>query len=243
MIPAPLAADVQSSTPGVRVELFDIDLTPLGGEVLRFVGGTLEGEAPDARQPVRWRGNIYMPAPFEASGFEANGRSAFPTPRLRMGASRELAALIRQYGDCVGVPVTRWRTFSKYLDGQPGADPNAHFAPDVFLISRKVSQDKTSVEWELAASCDQQGKKLPARLYLREGCTWRYRSWSEVLNGYDYTDVLCPYTGDASFDRLGQPCAPQLDQCGKRLSDCELRFGTAALPTSAFPGTSRTRSV
>jgi lambda family phage minor tail protein L len=209
---------------------------------MRFASGTMPGANPGEYQPVRWKGNVYMPAPFDASGFESNGRSALPTPRVRMGASRQLTALLRQYGDCVGVQVTRWRTFTKYLDNGSTPDPNAHFAPDIFIISRKVSQDKVSVEWELAASLDQQGKKLPGRIILRDACTWRYRVWSTDLGAYDYTDVLCPYTGTAAFDRLGQVCAPALDQCGKRLSDCELRFAGAALPTSAFPGVARVRT-
>ena len=111
-----IAAAVQSSSPGDLVALFDIDLTPLGGEILRFTSGTLPGDAPGVYKPVRWQGNVYMPAPFDASGFEISARGALPTPTLRMGASRELMSLLRTYGDCVGMRVTRWRTFSKYLD-------------------------------------------------------------------------------------------------------------------------------
>jgi lambda family phage minor tail protein L len=236
-----IEADVQTSAPGALVALFDIDLTPLGGEVLHFVGGTMPGAKPGEYQPARWRGNVYMPAPFEGTGFETNGRSALPTPTIRIGSSRELTALLRRFGDCVGMKVTRWRTFSKYLDGQPQADPNAHFPPDVFLISRKVSQNKVNTEWELAAEMDQQGKRLPARLILRDACTWRYRAWDAEAGAFDYTDVLCPYTGSACYDRLGQACEAAADTCGKKLSDCALRFGNAQLPTSAFPGVSRSR--
>ncbi len=236
-----LGADSQSSAPGTRVELFDVDLSPLGGEVLRFVSGTLPGQNPGEYQPVRWRGNLYMPAPFEASGFEMDGRGALPTPTLRMGSSRQLAALLREFGDCVGMKVTRWRTFSKYLDGQPQADMNAHYPPDVFLISRKVSQNKVYTEWELAAEMDQQGKKLPARMILRDACTWPYRTWDADAGVFDYSNTLCPYTGANYFDRSGQACVAAQDNCGKRLSDCVLRFGSAPLPTSAFPGVSRAR--
>jgi len=234
--------DAQSPTPGTLVALFDVDLSSLGGEVQRFVGGTLPGNTPDAQQPMRWRGNTYMPAPFEASGYETSGRSALPTPTLRMGSSRQLTALLRRFGDCVGVEVTRWRTFSKYLDGQPQADPNAHFVPDVFLISRKVAQNKVFTEWELAAAMDQQGKKLPARQILRDTCLWSYRHWNAETAAFDYTVAACPYTGTAYFNRAGQACTAAQDYCGKRLSDCVLRFGDAPLPTSAFPGVSRARA-
>lgn len=233
--------DSQSAAPGVLVTLFDVDLSPLGGDVLRFVDGTLRGGDPGAYQPVRWRGNTYMPAPFEASGFETSTTGALPTPSVRIGASRELTALLRQYGDCVGVKITRWRTFSKYLDGQSQADPDAHYPPDVYLISRKVSSTKVYTEWELAAEMDQQGKKLPGRMILRDACTWRYRYWDAEAGAFNYADAQCPYRGSAYFDRAGAACEAAHDDCGKRLSDCVLRFGTAPLPTSAFPGVSRTK--
>lgn len=236
-----IEADVQSSRPGALVELFEVDLTPLGGEVLRFACGTLPGANPGEYQPVRWRGNVFMPAPFEATGFETSGRAALPTPRLRIGSSRELSSLLREFGDCVGMQVTRWRTFSKYLDGQPLADPNAHFPPDVFLISRKVSQNKVATEFELAAAMDQQGKKLPGRQILRDVCTWRYRTYNAAAGSFDYSGVLCPYTGTAYFTAAGVATTADKDACGKRLSDCALRFGSSPLPTSAFPGVSRTR--
>lgn len=237
-----IAADAQKSSLGELVALFDIDLTPLGGEVLRFVSGTRKGDSGGKYQAVRWRGYTYMPAPFEVSGYEISGKGSLPTPTLRMGASRELMSLLRQYGDCVGMRVTRWRTYTKYLDDAAQADANAHYVPDIYLLSRKVAANKVYVEWELAAAMDQQGVKLPKRLVLRDACIWRYRYWDTDAGAFDYTEALCPYTGDACFDSTGAACAAAADSCGKRLSDCILRFGNAAaLPTSAFPGVSRTR--
>lgn len=44
------------------------------------------------------------------------------------------------------------------------------------------------------------------------------------------------------FDRNGNVCAQQYDCCGKRPSDCRLRYpGGAILPTTAFPGVGRVR--
>lgn len=237
-----IATDVQQPSPGTLIALFEVDLTPLGGEILRFASGTLPA-GDGTFKPVVWRGHTYMPAPFEATGFEVSGKGSLPTPTMRVAASRELGMLLRTYGDCVGMQITRWRTFTKYLDGEPQADPNAHFVPDVFLISRKVAANKVYVEWELSAAMDQQGVKLPRRLILRDGCLWRYRYWDAATGAFDYTDALCPYTGDACFDLAGEPCAPEQDSCGKRLSDCTLRFGDEPLPTGAFPGVSHTRAA
>ncbi len=227
--------DVQKSSPGEIVQLFDIDATSIGGEVYRFVKGTDHG------QPVRWQGHVYMPRDFEADGFEINGQGTLPRPTLRVAhINSALLGATRELGDMLGAVVTRWRTFAHYLDDGPQADPNAHFAPDVYRIDRKASQNKIFIEWELAAAMDQEGKQLPGRQILRDTCTHVYRRWTG--SGFDYAEATCPYVGTRYYDLSGRPCAASSDQCGKRLSDCELRFRHQPLPTRAFPGVARTRA-
>ncbi|NDV19995.1 phage minor tail protein L [Pseudodesulfovibrio sp. JC047] len=228
-------SDVQKASPGNLVHLFDIDATGIGGDVYHFVKATDQG------QPVRWRGNVYMPLDFEGEGFEVNGQGSLPRPTLRVSHIKTaLLGVVRESGDLLGAEVTRWRTFSKYLDGGPQADPNVHFPPDIYNIDRKIVQNKVFIEWELAASMDQEGKKLPGRQILRDTCTHIYRRWTGCA--FDYSKATCPYTGGGCFDRAGKPCLEGEDQCGKRLSDCELRFPHQPLPTRAFPGVARTRA-
>jgi len=229
-----ISSDVQSSSPGKLVHLFDIDASAIGGEVYRFVKGT------DGNEHVVWRGDTYMPLDFEAEGFEQSAQGALPRPKIRVShLSTALLGAVVSLGDLLGATVTRWRTFSKYLDNGSQPDPNSHFAPDIYKIDRKSAQNKVFIEWELAASIDQEGKKLPGRQVLRDTCTHTYRRWTGTA--FDYSAATCPYTDPNYYNPLGEDCEVSQDDCGKRLSDCKLRFGHAPLPTRAFPGVGRSR--
>lgn len=228
-------SDVQKSSPGELVQLFDIDALGIGGSVYHFVKGT------DDKQPVLWRGVTYMPIAFEAEGFELNGQGTLPRPKIRIShINTALLGATASLGDLLGAVVTRWRTFSKYLDNGPQADPNSHFAPDIYKVDRKSAQGKAFIEWELAAPMDQEGKKLPGRQILRDTCTHTYRQWISG-DAFTYDGVTCPYTVPNYYDYSGEACQASEDQCGKRLSDCELRHPHQSLPFRGFPGVGRSR--
>ena len=232
-------AHVQGSALGARVELIDIDLTDRGGVVLHlvpapllsFVGGSV------ATSSVTWRGNIYTPHPFETDGWEWSGDGEAPTPKFRTAnVDLSFTGLNIQYNDLVGATLTRWRTFDKFLDGKPDADPDSHYQVDIFNIDRKSIQNKTIVEYELASPIDQQGVLLPSDQVNKNACQWTYRFWDG--NEFDYTKVIgCPYVGTNLFDADGNATSvPGLDVCGKRVSDCKKRFPTGSLPFGGFPG-------
>ena len=232
---ATLSADAQSLAPGDVVVLFDIDTSPLGGSDTWYLcAGTINGAMP------AWRGHTYTPFPLEASGFEWAGRGALPKPKLTVGnvAGLLLPAVI-QYNDLVGAKVTRWKTLAKYLDGQPNADPNSCFIPDIYFIDRKSQQTKGVIEFELAAALDQQGVMLPRRQLIRDNCSETYRRW----NGTAFVYGTCPYAGAAKFTGKDVSTTdPAADRCSKRLTGCQARFGAAnELPFSGFPGISKTR--
>jgi lambda family phage minor tail protein L len=234
----PLQHDVQSLQPGDLVILFDLDLAKLGGGVLRFVPGNL-GDA-----EVRWRGNAYKPVPVQAQGFERTGRGQLPTPTMTIAATDIVVASMLTFDDLRGCRVVRWRTFKHYLDGQPQADPNVFFPLDIYEVERKSNHDTKSgtIEWELSASMDQQGKMVPGRIMTQDYCPWRYRHWNGT--GFDYSNAECTYHGNASFKANGDPTSdPSQDRCGKKFSDCQKRFGaTNPLFYGGFPGISRSSS-
>lgn len=227
-----LAQDIQGLAPGSIVELFELDATAIGGDLLRFHAGTN-----GLRQPVVWQGNTYTPFPIEASGFEFNGQGQLPRPSIRAAnVTGLLGVLVRNYQDLLGARVTRKRTLAKYLDAvnfpggvNPSADPSQAFPDDVYTIDRKVSENKVFIEFELCSSFDVAGVQLPRRVVLQNGCPWRYRV-ADRSSG-------CTWTGTAYFDANDNPVASAAqDECGKRLSSCQCRFGaTAALPYGGFP--------
>jgi lambda family phage minor tail protein L len=235
---------IQSPTPGERVTLFRFDTTLAGGGVYYFAQASKEVEG------VRFGGVYYTPVDVEFEGFEVNGNGALPTPVMRIANSNEvIQGMVNAYGDMLGCQIQRVRTFRRFLDGEPDADPTAFFGPDTFKIERKVNENPIFIEWELSAAIDQEGKMLPGRQVIRDTCLWRYRFFDPdnpkaASDGFVYHTgtTACPYAGGACFDRNGIPVAADKDVCGRRISDCKLRFGAnKPLPFGGFPGVARVR--
>jgi lambda family phage minor tail protein L len=73
-----------------------------------------------------------------------------------------------------------------------------------------------------------QGVKLPRRQIIQNICPWKYRGAECGYAGSNYWN-----SNDQSVATLAQ------DVCGKRISSCELRFGTnQELPFGGFPAAS-----
>ncbi|SES12659.1 lambda-like phage minor tail protein L [Vreelandella subterranea] len=225
-----IARESQLLEQGARVFLFEIEVE---GIIRRFVPGPVDGG------PAYLAGNEYLVLPIKAEGFEWNGKGTMPRPTLNVTA-KDLAflALVESPGDLVGSPVRRLRTYRKYLDDGTDPDPEALFPVDHYVIERKASQNRRRIQFELSAKMDQEGRKIPARQVLRDTCTHRYRWWDGEQ--YQYQGVTCPYAGAGEWSRDGSPVSAGNDACGKRLSDCRLRFGEYGdLPFRGFPGVAR----
>lgn len=232
-----IAEDTQQADVGNLIVLYVLDFTALGGTTLRFTENTDGNYA-----AIQFQGQTYFPIDMESTGWEWSGEGKLPRPKIKINnAELAVAAMVNTYDDGLGALVYRKRTFSKYLDGEPEGDIQAEFPIDIYRIERKSAQNKNFIEFELSAYMDHTGKKIPQRLVLRDTCTHAYRIWDATASGFDYSKATCPYTGTDYFNRAGDSeSEPEDDECGKNLSDCELRFGsTANLPTRAFPGAGR----
>lgn len=111
----------------------------------------------------------------------------------------------------------------------PYADPNVHFADEIWYIDRKSAETGVLIEFELSAAFDISGVKLPRRQCIQNTCTWEYRS------------AECTWVPGALFTKNDLPTTdPTKDACGKRLTSCEVRFNPPGqsnqLPYGAFPG-------
>lgn len=232
----PIVAAQQRLEVGQYVELFTLDTTSLGGDVLYWTPArAYPGET------IVWRGEIYTPVDIEADGFEKTTSGTLAQPQLSIGnADNVVGALLTAYNDVLGLTVTRTRTLYEYLDGQPDADPDAEWPVDIYRIERKVSQNKRQVVFQLAAATDNEGAQVPAGFVLRDLCPLIYRRWTG--SAFDYTNATCPYTDVSDFDALGNVATDATDACGKRVSDCKLRFGASSqLPFGGFPGVARVK--
>lgn len=228
------AADVQKLDPGVLVELFTLDASPIGGEVFHFHAGTNE-----LGGDVVWQGVTYARYPVEAEGFEMRATGTAPRPKIRAAnINGVLGAAIRVSDDLIGAKVIRHRTFARYLDavnfaaGNPFADPNVALADEVYFVDRKVNENRVVIEWELVSAMDLAGVKLPRRQVIANVCCWKYRS------------AECGYIGGPVADVYDAPTTdPLKDVCAKRLTSCKFRFGAnGVLRYGGFPAASLIRS-
>lgn len=225
--------EIQSLSPSSIVEMFVLDSTMMkGGSIFRFHAGTSE-----LNSPVVWQGQTYQPLPIEAEGFDLSAGGSLPRPKVRVANIDGLfSAAIADMDDLVGCKITRKRTMARFLDavnfkaGNPNADPMQEFPDQTWFIDKKNSENKHMIEWELASAFDVQGVMLPFRQVIQNSCCWQYRG------------PECAYDGPA-FDKDDKRTWTEgADHCPKRLTSCQVRFGSIGqpnLPFGGFPGVQR----
>ena len=224
--------DVSALAPSAIIELFELQLdSTLHGssDVYRFHAGSNAAVTGN----IVWNGNAYTRMPVIADGFEMRSTGALPQPTITIanldGNMTTVLALVNQTtagNDLTGATVKRIRTLKRYLDGESSADPNAKFPDEIWRISRKATETRDIVTFELSSAFDLVGQKIPKRQIVANTCQWIYRS------------AECGYSGSNYFDVNGNSVSALADDvCGKRIASCKLRFGeNGELPFGSFPG-------
>lgn len=234
-----ISNDVQKLDLGRLVVLYEIDCTSIGGDIERYHNHT-DG-------PILWQGKEYLPWAIEAKDFERTGDGMQPIPTVAVGnigigldgepITGVVTALCLELSDLRGATFTRKRTFEKYLDGQPGADPNEHLPDEKWIISQKTKETPDAVIFALSSPLQFDGLKLPSRQIIAGLCGWLTMPSPDG----GYRGSYCGYTGGDMFDKDGDPVTdPELDKCGGRVSDCKIRFKEDALRYGGFPNADRT---
>ena len=224
---------IQKYAPGDVVELYQLDATVYGSSIYYFYQG--EGAS------ILFDGDTYVPFVIKTSGLERSAGGIDPEPTISFSdVQGSIGSLAISASDLLGVTLTRIRTFKQFLDGEAEADPNSVISTDIFLFNKKIAHNKVYIEWSLVSCLGYEGRLMPRRQVLRDTCPWIYRTYSG--SAFVYTKATCPYTGSSYFTASGQvTLLPQSDVCGKRMSDCILRYGTSALPYGGFPGAGKNR--
>ena len=224
--------ELNKLAPSAVIELFELDGTASSigvDQIYRFHAGVNEQISGN----IVWNGNTYQRYPVEATGFTYEGGGQLPRPTISISNVLSLGTtLVLEYNDLVGATVTRIRTLKKYLDAtnftsgtNATADPFAEFPREIYTVDRKVSENRAVVSFELAASFDVAGVKLPRRQIIQNICPWTYKGEGCGYTGTDYYDI-----NDNEVGNVAQ------DVCGHRLSSCKLRFGeNAEIPYGGFP--------
>lgn len=240
-------ADVQRLDIGDQVDLYEIDLTELGGERLLFHKYMQVGN-------IVFDGQEYTAWPITVEGIEQRSEGVQPRPILtvsNVGSDVNgdpipglVSALCIQFQDMVGAPVVVRRTLGKYLDavnfpdGNPDADPTQQFPPQRWRIEARRSSDDEVVSFELGSVLDTDGQKIPDLVVMVSVCAW--------LRKGGYRGPYCGYIGAAMFDEDDNPTTdPAKDRCAGRLSSCRLRqagFPDQCINILAAPAADRLRA-
>ena len=195
-------ADVSTLAPNAIIELFELEMDATlhgASTVYYWHAGTNENVTGD----IIYGGNTYVRLPVEATGFDYTSTGSLPRPTLRvanlMGDVTALLLLVNATtagNDLGGAIVRRIRTLKKFLDGEPGADPDARFPTEVWYVDRKSNENRDVVEFELASKLDLAGQMIPRRQVIANVCQWKYRG------------AECGYTGPPVASVVGQPIVP-----------------------------------
>lgn len=208
-----IRADIQQLAPGGRVVLYELDCSGIGGDVSRY--------HPHQQSASIWfQGKEYTPWAIDATGFERTSDAQQPSPKLTVGnVGGAISALCVALEDLVGAKLIRHQTLVQYLDavnfpdGNPTADPDEEMPQEVWYIEQRSAENNVQVEFTLSSPLDFGGQQLPGR-QIANLCQFQYR------------DAYCGYTGTNYFTIKDVATDnPALDQCSKRISGCECRFG------------------
>jgi lambda family phage minor tail protein L len=167
-----LMSEVHKLNPSSIVELYELDTTVIGGDVVLYFHNGTSGVQYDA---IYFKGKAYEPQPIIMRGFEQSIDGKPPRPQMAItNIGGWMSALMLATKDMVGATITRRRTFAKFLDGMPDAAP-IEFPPDVFTIEQKTKENRVLVEFELGCGYDLDGINFPGRQVTSGICGWSYR--------------------------------------------------------------------
>ena len=174
-------SEIQKINPSAIIELFTLQLdNSLHGATTIY--RCHSGSNLNANGEIVWAGNSYQRFPIEAEGF-AYKKGQLPRPKLvisnALGTMSAILLTVNQTttgNDLTGATFTRITTMARFIDAVnfPGntnpfgtPDPTAEFKREIFLIDRKSTENRTVVEFELAAVTDMAGVRAPKRQCTR----------------------------------------------------------------------------
>jgi len=213
-----------------RLDLFEVDLQPFGGDVLRFYSGTNSNNT-----DLIWKDLAYRAWPISVEGFDIKSEGTYSRPTMTISNLDGLVTGVnRDFYDAVGATVTRRQVDVIFLDavnfpnGNPDADPTKE-AVSRYSIEEMTEETFETVTYTLSTAIDSDTAVIPAGTILANVCQWSYRG-----DG-------CRYSGPPVADEKDRPTSDAAkDRCSKHLTGCRLRFPRPApMPFGAYPGVSK----
>lgn len=145
------------------VELYDFDATNIGGGVYHLTPYPIDGGV------VYFNGVAYSSFPIASMGWENSASGTAPRPTIQVSnVTGTFLAAVASLGDLVGMSVTRFYTFEKFLDGAAEEDPTARSRPEYYFVEQKLEHTAQKITWQLASPIDRSNLILPRRQYLKD---------------------------------------------------------------------------
>lgn len=170
---------VLSMTPSALIELYSLDLRPVGEDVILYFHNGTNG----FRSSVSFQGVTYSPMAISVSGFDVSTTGEPSRPKLTMSNIGGFTSMLAiDTSDLVGAVLTRIKTWREYLDDSSTPSPVTLGDPDVYTIEQRVSETNVSVEFELTTPFDLDNVRFPIRKIVSGYCPFTYRgsdcNWS-----------------------------------------------------------------
>ncbi|MCW2254095.1 lambda family phage minor tail protein L [Providencia alcalifaciens] len=212
------------------LDLFELDLQNLGGDIIRFYGGVNENY-----ENLIWQNKEYQAYPIKAEGFELKtaGTSAKPTLTVS-NLFGFVTGLNNDFNDIVGAKLKRRQVPATALDavnfksGNPDANPTLE-AISWYIIDEMTEETFEQVTYVLASPSESDIAIIPARTILADICTWVYRGEG------------CRYDGKPVANEFDKPTSdPLKDRCSHSKKGCRLRYPKPeVLPIGLFPNSNK----
>lgn len=146
---------------GNIIDLFHIDLTPIGSTEEFFL-------TPSSSSPITFNSQVYTPFPITIEGLDRSLENAPGRVTLSISnMTQMLGAMILSYGDMVGGHVTYIRTFDNFLDGSANGGTNQSFPVLRYIIYQKAHYSQSGMRFVLTTELDRPGSMLPRRQILK----------------------------------------------------------------------------
>ncbi|HIB1387373.1 TPA: phage minor tail protein L, partial [Salmonella enterica subsp. enterica serovar Muenchen] len=212
-IPQSTLNETTKAEQSAKVDLWEFDLTAIGGERYFFCN-----EANEKGEPVTWQGRQYEPYPIQAQDFEMNGKGVSPRPNLVVSNMLGMVTgMAEDLQSIVGASVVRHQVYRKFLDvvnfvdGNPDADPEQE-AVARYSVEQLSELTTSTATFVLASPVETDGSVFPGRIMLAEICT------------FDYRGEECGYNGPPVADEFDKPTAdPAKDKCSHCMKGCTMR--------------------
>jgi lambda family phage minor tail protein L len=164
---------------------------------------------------VTFGGVVYQPIPSKVEWMPKSGEGTEPRVTLVVSdVDGHVGPLIDNHSGLVGADLIVKRTWSLFLDGQPGADPG-QFTEFRMKINQFTGIFMDQFEFTLLSGVTLSRRKMPSRTYLRR-CQWRLSS------------VECGASTALNFDLAGNPCAAIDRACTHDPAGCVRYQGNTA---------------